>query len=93
MRQAGKIVPGIRLDATSVEADFASEFIQRRECIWISEEQARTFESNVYTFFPHPDGLAKCFRVITLEPRATIEFLMVAPDQKLDFLIGQASPF
>lgn len=84
MRQAGSAVAGIKLDAASVETDFASGLIERGKCIWVNEEQVRAFESGGYTFFPHPDGPAMCFRVITLEPRAAIEFLMTTPDQRRD---------
>ena len=75
-------MPGINLDAAPVEANFAHPLLERGECVWVSEEQVRALESGGYTFFPHPEGAAMCFRVITLEPRAVLEFLMVPPSRR-----------
>jgi hypothetical protein len=77
-------VPGVTLDAARVEEDFASPLLERGECVWVGEEKVRALESGGYRFFPHPEGPAMCFRILTLEPRAVMEFLMVPPARSGD---------
>ncbi len=71
--------PGIELDATRVEGVFSQPLIEQGECVWVDEGEVRSRQRDGYAFYVHPERGGWCFRVITLEPRAVLEFLMVPP--------------
>lgn len=70
---------GIELDATRVEDVFSQPLIERGECIWVDEGEVRSRQRDGYVFYLHPERGGWCFRVLALEPRAVLEFLMVPP--------------
>lgn len=71
-------------DATRVEDDFSKPLIERGECVWVDEGEVRSRQMDGYAYYVHPERGGWCFRVITLEPRAVLEFLMVPTSRRSD---------
>jgi hypothetical protein len=52
-------------------------------CSWVPKDRLYDFEEKHYSYYPHPQAGAKCFRVASLGGNATREkYLMVKPDAK-----------
>ena len=62
---------------------FAATAYAPGTCSWVPEDRLYEFEEKNYSYYPHPQTGAKCFRVVSLGGNATREeYLMVQPDAK-----------
>jgi len=68
-------------DPIQVARDFDPSLFEPGACSWVPKLKMRDFEAKGYTFYPHPERGAKCFRVTQLSRASpeTTEYLMVKP--------------
>jgi len=70
------------LEPVQVDGKFVPVRFGPGECAWVNEIRLYEFEEKGYTYYPHPIGNAKCFRVTSDGLRPLKEFLLVQPGAK-----------
>jgi len=67
-----------------VPTDFEPTLFKPGSCEWVREEYLSDKKAQRYTYYPHPNGGAPCYRVVVgMGHNQNKEFLMAKPDAKL----------
>ena len=71
--------PTPETEPVQVDAKFQPTLYAKSDCLWSRHESVSRFESEGYTYYPHPKNGAKCVRGYGQE----LSFLMVKPNAQI----------
>jgi hypothetical protein len=72
-----------RPEPLQVAAGFEASRYEAGGCLWVPEGDLSAREVHGFTYYPHPERCAKCYRVTQSRGRTVTEFLMVRPGARI----------
>jgi hypothetical protein len=70
------------LEPLQVDRKFSPSLFAPGECSWVKEERLHEYEEKGFSYYPHPNGGARCYRLTSDGSRPIKEFLLVQPGAK-----------